>query len=419
MKNVVGEVFEGVVVQKDNNGYLVDLGIGIDTILLNEEVIGEVALNDEVTVIVTHYNRDDYFVSMKGVKKREALKELNDNIDSKQKVRGKVVDYRFSRFLVELDNQITGSVYVRNMDIKFIEDPNGYLNQEFDFIVTGRNTRGAGDFELDRRSLLQEEMDSKREDFANNYKVDDVVTGKVVSSNNFGLNLDVNGISCFVPRSEIAHYHLDEMPEVGSQFEVKITEIQPRNLSLKGSIKVLLAHPFDSISNLSVDTIVKGKITRKLDYGMFVEIADHVEGLVHISEVSYEHIKNLDQYEVGQEIDVKIIEIKLDKKRISLSIKRLLPSPYELLKVKVQVGDYLNVVIKRITESGVRVKLMDDYYTTIINEDIHDFSKIKPTLRINDTLETIVMELDDEKERVVLSNEEYVKKQYELFEENI
>lgn len=419
MKNIVGTIYSGEVVSKDQNSFLVDIGIGFDTILNKEEAQGDIQVGDVIDVIVAYYVKDDIYVSMKGVTRKKHIEELEDIIGTEETVSGRVIDYRNNRFIVDLGDSVRGSVYVRNMDTKYINDGTPYIGNEYKFYVIEKSRRGYEDFELNRRDLVAKEQDEAKADFLNKYHEGDIVKGKVVEAINAGLILDVDGTRCFIPRSEIAHYNLTELPAVGTEFEAKVTEVQERSMSLKGSIKTLVEHPFVQAADLREGDVITGKITKKVDYGLFVEVFPHVEGLVHISEISYEHTKNLDGFEVGQEVEVKVIGLDNDKKKIALSIKRLKPSPYDELKEKVNVGDTISVLIKRITENGIRVMVMDNFYTTIPNEDIHDFSKVKPSLRINDRMEVIVTEMDDQNEKITLSNVDYVNKQYELFEQSI
>ncbi|MDR3215467.1 MAG: S1 RNA-binding domain-containing protein [Bacilli bacterium] len=415
MGSIVGDVFTGVVVHKEHGSYLLDIGIGSDVVLNKDEAERELELDDVVDVIVAYYVKDEYFVSMNGVTRRKKLEEINRLIGSEESISGKVVAFKNKRFIIDLNNGVKGSVYVKNMDTKFIEEGDEYLNNTYDFLVVERSRRGYEDFELNRRDLLNKELLAKKAIFNEKYHVDDIVHGKVIEVIKAGLIMDVDGIHCFIPYSEIAHYHNFEMPEVGSEFDVQIIETQERSLSIKASIKKLVEHPFNKVHNVNVGDVLNGKVTKVLDYGLFVELFEHVDGLVHISEVSYEHTKDLSTFEIGQEVQVKVIGIDFDKKKIALSIKKLQKSPYDSLKDKIKVGDTISVLIKRITENGIRVKVIDDFYTTIINEDIADFSKVKPTFKIKDRLEVIVMELDDDKEKILLSNTEYVKKESEIF----
>lgn len=419
MSNIVGSIYNGEVVHKDNNSYLMDLGIGFDAILPMEEAEFELEIGDQADVIVAYYVKEDYYVSMKGVSRKKKLDEISELIGTQNTISGKVLEFAHFRFKVDLGNGVLGTVYVKNMDTKFIKEGDAYLNQEYNFLVTGRNNRGREDFDLNRRDIIQLELDKKRTDFNEKYKVDEKFTGIVSEVIGAGVLVDIDGTQCFVPRSEVSHTHGSAMPELGSEVEVLVQEVQQRNMSLKGSIKALLVHPFAQAADLKVGDIIKGKIVRKNDYGLFVEIFENVDGLVHISEVSYEHTKSLNHLEIGQEIDVKVINIDNDKKKIGLSIKRLQPSPFEHLIAKVKVGDTISVLIKRITETGVRVMVMDNFFMTIINEDIYDFSRTKPTFRINDRLEVIVTEISDTEEKITLSNVEFVKKQYEEFESGL
>ncbi|MEG0685813.1 MAG: S1 RNA-binding domain-containing protein [Erysipelotrichales bacterium] len=419
MKNVVGSIYTGEVVLKEQNSYLLDLGIGFDAILTFEEAERELEIGDEADVIVTHFNKDDYYVSMRGVSRRRLIEDLEKLVDTDETIKGRVTGFRNKRFSIDLGSGVKGSVYVKNMDTKFINEGDEYLNKEYDFKIMKRATRGFEDFELNRRDLVAQENEEAKADFLSKFNLGDEVEGVVVEAINAGVILDVDGTKCFIPRSEISHLRSSALPEVGSKFKAVIEEVQERSLRLKGSIKKLIEHPFKQAKDIKVDDKLNGKVVRKSDYGLFVELFEGVDGLVHISEVSYEHTKNLDAFEVGQEVEVKVINIDHDKHKIGLSIKRLQPSPYQFLREKTNVGDTISVLIKRITENGVRVMVFDNFYTTIINEDIYDFSKIKPTLRINDRLEVIVTELDDENEKISLSNEEFVKQGYELLESSI
>lgn len=419
MKNLIGNIYEGEVVLKEGNYYLVDIGIGYDTILNRDEATTELEVGDFIDVIVTHYVSEDYYVSMKGVNKKRRVEELEDLIGTDVKVSGLVKAYKNHRFIVDLGDNVKGSVYVKNMDIKFIKDGEEYVGKDYQFLIVGRANRGYEDFELNRRDLVQQEREVLKEEFLTKYHEGDIVEGPVVETMNAGIILDIDGIKCFIPRSEIAHYVLKELPKEGTIFKAIIKEVQERSLSLKGSIKELEEHPFEQAKDLKVGDVLKGKVSKAVDYGVFVELFDHVDGLVHISEVSYEHTKDLKGFEPGQELDVKVIGVDLDKKKIALSIKRLMPSPYEIVKENINVGDELSVVIKRVTENGLRVLVQGEYYTTILNDDIYDYTKVKPTLRVNDRFDVIVTELDDENEKLVLSNTEFVKKDYDLLDSNI
>lgn len=419
MKNIVGSVFEGEVVLKEGNYYLVDIGIGFDVILTREEAIDELNVGDIVNVIVAYYVKDDIYVSMKGVNRKKFIEDLESIVGSEEVVKGKVLDFKNKRFIIDLGNNVKGSVYVKNMDTKFIDLGDEYLNKEYDFLVKNRSHKGYEDFELTRRELVLKKENEAITKFKEKFELGQVVKGKVIEVNKSGIILDVDGYNCFIPRSEISHKINAPLPEVGSEQEAIIKEIQNRSLSLKGSIKELVRHPFEQLAEVNIGDVLKGKVSRLADYGLFVEVFDGVDGLVHISEISYDHTKDLSGWQVGQDIDVKVIGIDNDKKKLALSIKKLMPSPYEKLKEKINVGDKISVVVKRVTENGLRVLVMDNYYTSIVNEDIYDFTKIKPTLRVNDRLEVVVMELDDENEKIVLSNEEFVKGEYELLDSSI
>ncbi|WP_256681904.1 S1 RNA-binding domain-containing protein, partial [Mammaliicoccus fleurettii] len=179
---------------------------------------------------------------------------------------------------------------------------------------------------LSHKKIEQESLSSQKEDFLNNLSQGDVLEGKVARIANFGAFIDLGGIDGLVHVSELSHDHVkspEEVVTVGDTVKVKVRAIDRDAERISLSIKDTLPSPFEQIdNNFSVGDIVPGKVVRLAQFGAFVEIGAGLQGLVHISQISHEHIGKPDEVlEKGQDVQVKILSIDKDEERISLSIK--------------------------------------------------------------------------------------------------
>jgi ribosomal protein S1 len=192
--------------------------------------------------------------------------------------------------------------------------------------------RNKGKVIFSRKVLLEKEKEQKKKEVLSTIKAGDKIEGEVKRITGFGAFVDVGGIDGLVHISEMSWNrigHPSEMLKAGQKVEVLVLNIEPESERISLSIKQVKPHPWDNIrERYSEGDVVTGKVVRLVDFGAFVELEPGVEGLVHISQIAYEHVdKPGDVLDEGQQVDVKVLDIKPDDRRISLSIKETKEKP--------------------------------------------------------------------------------------------
>ncbi len=236
------------------------------------------------------------------------------------------------------------------------------------------------------------------------------IEGKVTSSVRGGLLVDV-GTRGFLPASLISNRYVSDLkPYIGKTMKLKITEIDPNKnrliLSHKDLIEEERAEAFKKVaSQLVVGDVIEGKVSRLTNFGAFVDVGG-VDGLVHISEISYKHVdKPSDVLKVGQDVKVKVIGIDTDRNRISLSIKQTEPSPFEQATANLNEGDVFDGEVKSLTNFGAFVEVADGVQGLVHVSEISNKHVDKPSdvLKVGQTVKVKVLNIDPSERRISLS----------------
>jgi small subunit ribosomal protein S1 len=242
------------------------------------------------------------------------------------------------------------------------------------------------------------------------FEAGETLEGKVTSSVRGGLLVDV-GTRGFLPASLISNRYVSDLkPYIGKTMKLKITEIDPKKnrliLSHKDLIEEEREEAFDKIaSQLVVGDVVEGKVSRLTNFGAFVDVGG-VDGLVHISEISYKHVdKPSDVLKTGQDVKVKVIGIDDDRHRISLSIKQTEPSPFEQATANLNEGDVFEGEVKSLTNFGAFVEVADGIQGLVHVSEISNKHVDKPSdvLKVGQTVKVKVLNIDPSERRISLS----------------
>lgn len=332
----VGDTVKGQVISLNEKEAFVNIGYKKDGIIPLKEATRDENISmkdlfnigDEVTAkVVSLKNNDDCVVLSKiEIEREEAFKEIEEafnnkttlNISIKESVKGGIIGrYRGVRIFVPASH----------VELFHVEDLGVYIGQEMTVsIIEFRVNRKGTKIVASRRNVLQKEQAKKEEEAWETLKKDDVVEGEVKRLTNFGAFVDINGIDGLLHVSEISWGRV-EKPEdilsVGEKVKVCILNIDKEHKKLSLSIKKLTEDPWNNVEEkYPVGSVVLGKIVRFADFGAFVQLEPGIDGLVHVSEISYKRInKPSDVLELNQEVKAKIINVNKETKRLSLSIK--------------------------------------------------------------------------------------------------
>ena len=290
-------------------------------------------------------------------------------------------------------------------------------------VIATRIDKVRGNVCTSRRAVLEKSKDSEAKEALKKLKEGDIVDdAKVKATTDWGIFLDIKGIDALLHVSDLSHGRVkkpSDLVTIGQTMKVKITKIDKETNRVSASVKALTEDPYDSLEKkYKIGSIYTGTVTKLMDYGAFVRLEDGIEGLIHSSELSWTN-KNIQPSKVlsaSQEVKIKIVSIDSDAKRISLSFKETLPSPWK--EVEDKVGTVIEATINNITDKAIFADLangltgMLHFREISYNEQGQDLSKFKKGQKIK----VKIIELKDEKLRFSIRAME--KDPFDWFKEN-
>jgi len=365
----VGNKISGRIISIGKDIVFLDTGTQIDGVanradLLNSKGEFPYAIGDIVELYVVSAKGDEILLS-KAISGSGDNTLLNEAFHNAIPVNGKVIEQCKGGFHVDIQHT-RAFCPVSQMDLSYIENPESFIGQSFDFLILQFEERGKN-IVVSRRELLKQDMESKKELFLETLSVGSVCTGRVARIMPYGAFVElIPGLTGLVPISEISWSHIEKPEDVlqaDDPVQVVVIAIQPRpedDPKIALSIKQVLDNPWSHISDqFHAGDRVKGKITRLAPFGAFVELAPGIDGLVHLSEISYTQRVNRpeDFLQSGDQVFVLIKEIDLLKKRVSLSIKDAEGDPWMDVPEKYKTGQTLEGMIQKREKWGYIVTL--------------------------------------------------------------
>lgn len=366
----VGDQVEGEIIAIGHDTVFVNTGSKIDGAVDREELLDEngelpCKVGDALTLYVVSVNENEMRLSraMSGI---GGLRMLQDAHERKIPVEGKVKEQVKGGFHVEV-LQRRAFCPISQIDVRYVETPEDYVGQTLSFRVVRLEEKGRN-IVLSRRELLEEEQKAARAEFLKTVAAGDVVEGRVTRLMPYGAFVELfPGLEGMIHVSEMSWSRVENPADVLSpddRVTVKILDIsegqKPGELKLSLSIKAAVADPWETVTDrFSEGQKVRGKVTRCVDFGAFVEIAPGIEGLVHISEMSYKKRVHKPEEIVaeGEGVDVIIKEIDPDRKRIGLSIRESEGDPWADVAAKYEVGKTVQGTVEKKEKFGIFVSL--------------------------------------------------------------
>ncbi|GEB90737.1 30S ribosomal protein S1 [Lactobacillus delbrueckii subsp. bulgaricus] len=292
----------------------------------------EVKLGDTFKVYVVRRaggdkENGDFFFSVTRVKEREAYDKLQKDFEEGKTIEGKVTSSVRGGLLVDVGTR--GFLPASLISNRFVSDLKPYIGKTIKVKITEIDP-AKNRLILSHKELIEEEREQAFENVASQLVVGDVVEGRVSRLTDFGSFVDIGGVDGLVHISEISYKHVDkpsDVLKVGQDVKVKVIGIDNDRHRISLSIKKTEPSPFEqATSSLNEGDVIEGEVKSLTNFGAFVEVADGIQGLVHVSEIAYKHVdKPSDVLKVGQDVKVKVLNIDPSKRRISLSIKQVDP----------------------------------------------------------------------------------------------
>jgi small subunit ribosomal protein S1 len=410
----LGQLIKGKVIKVTPSFVLVDVGSKSEGIIPLEDFIDKEELNklnpgDEVEAVLEKSNLEEgYFILSK--KRANALKALN-NLEKAHLhnnwIIGKITQKVKNGYMVNVG--INTFLPDSHADIRIVKDPSRIIGNRYKFKVIkfNRNNENAV---LSRKLLLQDEKEKRKKQVFSQLETGKIFKGKIKSLTNFGAFVDLGGVEGLLHISEISWGNINHPSEIfqqGQEIDVVILDYDEKEEKISLSFKQLSKDPWENVEgNYQEGQIINGKVVSLTDFGAFVELEPGVEGLVHISDMSWArklvHPKNI--VSIGEEISVTILNIEPETKRISLGLKQSTPHPLKAFQKKYSQGSRIKGKISNITDFGAFLEVEKGVEGLIHISDL-SWKKIKHPSQIvkaGEEVETIILSIDTEKQKLSL-----------------
>lgn len=332
-----GEIVTGEVLYVTDNEVMVNLGYRSDGIISKEELSKNTDAKpsdlykqgDEIEVFVLKMDDGDgnVVLSARRVEDMKVWDEIEKSYNNHEIVTAKVINQVKGGLTASLDG-ISAFIPASHVTVKFQRDLSKFVGDDFQCEIIDFDKRKRR-IVLSRKNVLMRELEEKRSQIFESLHIGDVIEGTVQRLTNFGAFVDIGGIDGLVHISELSWNrvkHPSEVVSAGDKVKVQVLSLDEEKDRIALGLKQTTEKPWDKFINaVKVGDVVKGKVVNILDFGAFVRLEEGVDGLLHVSQICREHIeKPQDRLEIGQEVEVKVIEIDQENKKISLSIKALL-----------------------------------------------------------------------------------------------
>lgn len=408
-----GEIIKGKIIRHVGNVVLVDMGLKSEGILPMDEfnspedaVDGKEiwvyleALEDKEGFPVISKKKADFQLAWDTIRqKAESAEGVPATI--RKKVKGGLAVE-----VLGLDAFLPGS----QIDVRPVNNVDSLVGKSFDVKILSVNWFKKN-IVVSRRTLLEEKAKKVRQEAFSRINVGDLVEGTVKTITDFGAFIDIGGIDALLHISDMAWnkvVHPKEFVNPADKIKVKILTADPESFRVTVGLKQLTPHPWDGIEEkYPIGSRVKGRVTTLAEYGAFVELEKGVEGLIHVSEMSWtKMIHHPSQIlKIGETIETVVLSIDKENRRISLGLKQTTPDPWSLIEEKYNVGQKVTGRIRSLKDFGAFVEIEEGIEGLIHNSDLSWTTKVKhprEVVKKDQRIETIILEIDKENRRIGL-----------------
>ena len=413
-----GQIVPGIIVSISSDEVLVDIGFKSEGIISTSEFETDdegklkIGLGDEIEVYVVRKENLDGQVELSKSQAdvQRAWNRIAQAFNENEVVSGTLNERVKGGMSVEVDG-LRGFLPASQIELRAVPDLDDYIGKTLDMRVVKFNRR-RDNIVLSRRILLEEAQDVKKTALLERIETGKLIKGIVKSIAPFGVFVDLDGIDGLLHRSDMSWgkvNHPSEMLAIGDEVETLVIDVDQENERISLGLKQKTTDPWLSVPDkYPVDTIVKGDVVNIVSYGAFVEIEDGVEGLIHVSEMSWTQ-RNVALSKIvgkGDTVEARVLSLDSVGRRISLSLKQLAANPWELLESKYPKGTRLSGVVKNLTKFGAFVEIEPGIDGLVHTSDFSWTERnVVPSqiLKKGDEVDVVVLEINSSEQRISLS----------------
>ena len=423
------QIISAKVIGISDNDVMVDIGFKSEGLISRSEFdnkdLPEIGSN--IDIFLEKFEDTDGNITLSKYK-ADFIKrwdELKHFCDSGEPVNGKVIKRVKGGLVVDL-GVIQAFLPGSQADVQPIKNFDDLINKEFDFQIV-KVDEMRKNLVVSRKAILEESLNEKRQELMSKIEIGAELEGVVKNITDFGAFVDLGGVDGLIHITDFSWgriNHPSEIVEIGQKINVQVIDFNKETSRISLGLKQLVDNPWETIpEKYKVGDIVNGSIVSIMNYGIFIEIEKGIEGLIHISEVSWtKNVQNLqDSYKVGESIESKVLFVDSDEQKISLGIKQLSDDPWEEISKLVKVGDKKSGVVNKVTKFGAFVSLTDELEGFIRTTDFHwtkNPSHPKEFVNEGDSVDYIVLEILEKERKVLLSVKDLTDNPWENIESN-
>ncbi|MGR3289747.1 MAG: 30S ribosomal protein S1 [Paracoccaceae bacterium] len=412
-----GSVVKGKVIAIESGQAIIDVGYKMEGRVDLKEFANpgeeaEIAVGDEVEVFLDRVEnaRGEASISREKARREEAWDRLEKAAENEERVEGAIFGRVKGGFTVDLGGAVAflpGS----QVDVRPVRDAGPLMGLKQPFVILKMDRR-RGNIVVSRRAILEESRAEQRAEVIANLTEGQAVDGVVKNITEYGAFVDLGGVDGLLHVTDMAWRrvnHPSEIVSIGETIKVQVIKINKETHRISLGLKQLQDDPWDAVeTKFALKSVHTGRVTNITDYGAFVELEPGVEGLVHVSEMSWTK-KNVHPGKIvstSQEVEVMVLEIDTTKRRVSLGLKQTMRNPWEVFSENHPAGTEVEGEVKNITEFGLFIGLDDDIDGMVHLSDLSWDERGEDAIRNyqkGDLVKASVTEVDTEKERISLS----------------
>jgi len=422
-----GEIIKGKIVGISDDSVVLDVGFKSDgTISRNEfTATEELKLGQEVDIVIESVEDEEGNLVLS--KKRADFLKIWERIirahDTEEIISGKILKRIKGGMVVDL-NGIEAFLPGSQIDIRPVRDFDAFVGQTMDFKIVKINIP-TENVVVSHKVLIEETIADQRKEILDGLEKGQILEGIVKAITDFGVFVDLGGVDGLVHITDLSWgriNHPSEVVKLDEKIKVVVTDFDKEKKRISLSLKQLLPHPWQQIdTKYKIGDKVSGRVVSLTDYGAFIEIEKGIEGLIHISEMSWtQHISHPSQFvSMGQIVEAVILSLDKDDKKISLGMKQLTPDPWEELMKKYPVGSKHKGVARNLTNFGVFVELEPGIDGLVHISDLSWTKKIRhpgEVVKKGEEIEVVVLGVDTEQRKISLGHKQIDENPWENFE---
>ena len=409
-----GKELDVTIIEENSDGFMVDLGMKSEGIIPKKEfeegnVPPELKVGASVKVKIVS-SHDQLVLSYREIVEKAKWDALQQSFENGKHVNGTILKTIKGGFFVNVGG-IDAFLHISQLDTHFVKEAEQYIGKSYEFVITEFDRR-KNNIVISRRKIVEDEKNVARAYALESISEGQILDGIVSKIVSFGAFVNLGGVDGLLHIGELAWYKIkkvEDLLHVGQTIKVQVMKVDRSSDKISLSMKNLAPNPWEFVTErFPLGLIMKGTVTSVMDYGVFIELETGVKGLLHASEYAWNDSEAALKREVkkGQELEVKIIDVDKENKKIALSIKQMLPNPWNEAFRHYTPGTIVKGIVQKLMPFGAFVKLPEGIEGLVHISDFSWISRIRypeDVLKKGDEVEVLILEVSPQNEKISLS----------------